>query len=184
LGLSVERSKCHEGNENNKLPLVVRNCIDFLQENLQSDQLYKTEGPKTKIQHLKRCYNNRETYNLEELDVATASTLLKTFIQELPEPILTTELITRFEEVSAIPDVSEQSKELEILVEQLPKCNQVLLKWLARHFSAVISNEKSNKLNAQNLAVLLSSALSMSHRLFFTILCHADTLFSDVELTK
>lgn len=180
LGLAVERSKCHDGI---KLPLVVRNCIDYLQENLNSDQIYKTEGMKTRIQNLKKCYNNRQPIT-DDFDVATASTLLKTYISELPEPILTTELIARFEEVSASPDVTTQAKEFSLLIDQLPKVNQVLLAWITRHLSAVINQGKSNKLNAQSLAVLLSPILQMSHRLLITLLCHADLLFADVQLEK
>lgn len=180
LGLAVERSKCHDGV---KLPLVVRDCIDFLQENLNSDQIYKVEGVKTRIQNLKKCYNNRDPIT-EVMDVATASSLLKTYISELPEPILTTELIARFEEVSASPDVTEQAKEFSLLIDQLPKVNQVLLAWITRHLSAVINHGKSNKLNAQSLAVLLSPILQMSHRLLITLLCHADLLFADVHLQK
>lgn len=164
--------------------MVVRNCIDYLQEHgLQSEQIYKTEGVKTRLLHLKKCYNNREIQG-EELDVPTACSLLKTFIQELPEPILTTELTTRFEEASALAEVAEQAEELESLIDQLPKCNHVLLAWLSRHLSMVIDNEKHNKLNAQSLAVLLSPVLQMSHRLLITILCHAETLFADFELEK
>jgi RalA-binding protein 1 len=180
LGLAVERSKCHDGV---KLPLVVRDCIDFLQENLSSDQIYKVEGVKTRIQNLKKCYNNRDPIT-EVMDVATASSLLKTYISDLPEPILTTELIARFEEVSASPDVTTQAKEFSLLIDQLPKVNQVLLAWISRHLSAVINHGKSNKLNAQSLAVLLSPILQMSHRLLITLLCHADLLFADVELKK
>lgn len=181
LGLAVERSRCHD---DVKIPLVVRDCIDFLQEHgLLSEQVYKTEGVKTRLAHLKKCYNNRESQG-EELDVPTACSLLKAYLQELPEPILTTELTTRFEEASALPEVSTQAEELEQLIEQLPKCNQVLLAWLSRHFSNVIDNEKHNKLNAQTLAVLLSPVLQMSHRLMITILCHAETLFAEVELNK
>lgn len=181
LGLAVERSRCHD---DVKIPLVVRNCIDYLQEHgLQSEQVYKTEGVKTRLAHLKKCYNNRESQG-EELDVPTACSLLKAYLQELPEPILTTELTTRFEEASALPEVSTQAAELELLIEQLPKSNRVLLAWLSRHFSNVIDHEKHNKLNAQSLAVLLSPVLQMSHRLMITILCHAETLFAEVELNK
>lgn len=181
LGLAVERSRCHDGV---KIPLVVRECIDFMQEHgLQSEQIYKTEGVKTRLAHLKKCYNNRESRD-EEFDVPTACSLLKIYLQELPEPILTTELTTRFEEASALPEVAKQAEELESLIDQLPNCNQILLAWLSRHFSCVIDNEKHNKLNAQSLAVLLSPVLQMSHRLMITILCHAETLFVDVELNK
>jgi RalA-binding protein 1 len=180
LGLAVERSKCHDGI---KLPLVVRNCIDYLQDNLNSEQIYKVEGLKNRIQNLKKCYNNREPLT-EEMDVATASTLLRTYISELPEPILTTELTARFEEVSALPEVTTQAKEFSMLIDQLPKVNQVLLAWISRHLSAVINHGKSNKINAQSLAVLLSPILQMSHRLLITLLCHADLLFADVHLEK
>lgn len=200
LGLAVERSRCHDGV---KIPLVVRDCIDFLQEHgLHSEQIYKTEGVKTRLQHLRKCYNNRESQS-DELDVPTACSLLKSYLQgnlrfarflsnsdcllypaELPEPILTTELTTRFEEASALPEVAKQAVELVLLIEQLPKCNLVLLAWLSRHFSNVIDNEKHNKLNAQSLAVLLSPVLQMSHRLMITILCHAETLFAEFELHK
>lgn len=181
LGLAVERSRCHD---NVKLPLVVRECLDYLQEyGLNSEQIYRTEGLKTRLQNLRKCYNNRESHG-EELDVPTACSLLKMYLQELPEPILTTELMTRFEEVGALPDVGQQAEELTQLIDQLPKCNRVLLSWLAKHFSMVIDNEKQNKLNAQSLAVLLSPVLQLSHRLMITILCHAETIFADVQLHK
>lgn len=181
LGLAVERSRCHDGI---KIPLVVRNCIDYLHEHgLHSEQIYRTEGVKTRLAYLKKCYNNRESQG-EELDVPTACSLLKIYLQELPEPILTTEICNKFEEASALPEVAEQADELESLIDQLPNCNQVLLAWLSRHFSTVIDNEKHNKLNAQSLAVLLSPVLQMSHRLMITLLCHAETLFADVELNK
>lgn len=181
LGLAVERSRCHD---HIKLPLVVRDCIDHLQEHaLSSEQIYKTEGVKTRLANLKKAYNNRESSG-EELDIPTACSLLKAYLSDLQEPILTTELTTRFEEASALPDVNQQAEELERLIDQLPNCNQVLLAWLFRHFSDVINNEKANKLNAQSLAVLLSPVLQMSHRLMITILCHAETLFADVELSK
>lgn len=181
LGLAVERSRCHDGID---IPFVVRSCIDYLQEHgLKSEQIYKTDGVKTRLSHLKKCFNSRESQT-EEFDVPTACSLLKIYLQELPEPILTTELTTRYEEASALPDVSKQALELESLLDQLPKVNRVLLAWLLLHFSNVIDNEKHNKLNAQSLAVLLSPVLQMSHRLMITLLCHAETLFADVQLFK
>ena len=92
--------------------------------------------------------------------------------------------MARFEEVASHPQVTKQQEELEQLLKQLPSCNKVLLSWLLRHFDAVIQQEKSNKMNAQSLAMLLSPPLQMSHRLLVTLLCHCSTLFADVELFK
>ncbi|XP_053694277.1 ralA-binding protein 1 isoform X2 [Sabethes cyaneus] len=182
LGLAVERSRCHD---TINLPLVVRDCIDYLQEyGLQSDQIYKVEAVKTKIQQLKKAYNSREGSCVDEFDVPIACGLLKLFLRELPEPILTTDLSTRFEEVASHSEVSQQEQELLSLIDQLPSCNRTLLAWIVLHLDAVTQNESYTKMNAQNTAMLLSPTLQMSHRLFVAILCHCNSLFADTKLLK
>lgn len=82
LGLAVVRSHCHD---NVNLPLIVRDCIDYLQEyGLHNEQIYKVDVVKTKLQHLKCLYNNREMVPASEFDISTACSLLKLFIQWVP----------------------------------------------------------------------------------------------------
>lgn len=181
LDISVERSRCHDGTD---LPLVIRDCIDYLQDHLNSENIHKSDGNKSRLQQLKKNYNNRES-NIQDLDVPTASGLLKLFLKELPEPILTIDLLPRFEEAASLPTTSEQEKELKALIDnQLPHLNRTLLSWILLHLDAVTQNEKSHKLNAQNLAVLLSPALQMSHRLLITLLCYCSNLFESLQLSK
>lgn len=78
LSVAVERSRCHDGVE---LPLVVRDCIDYLQEHLQNEHIHKSDGSKTRLQQLKKLYNNRESSGIQDFDVATASALLKMFLK-------------------------------------------------------------------------------------------------------
>lgn len=79
ISLATERSHCHDGID---LPLVVRDCIDYLQESaLKSEQIYKVEPVKTRLQQYKRLYNNRERQPTDELDVPTACGLLKLFLR-------------------------------------------------------------------------------------------------------
>lgn len=78
LGLAVERSRCHD---HVNLPLIVRDCIDYLQENgLQSEQIYKTETVKQRLQQLKKLYNNRES-DTADFDIPTACGLLKLYLK-------------------------------------------------------------------------------------------------------
>lgn len=79
LGLAVERSRCHD---QINLPLVVRDCIDYLQEHgLLSPELYKVDTGKVRLQQLKRLYNNRESSGTDDWDVPTACGLLKLFFK-------------------------------------------------------------------------------------------------------
>lgn len=104
--------------------------------------------------------------------------------REMPEPLLTTDLSMRFEEAASQPTVTQQETELLTLIPQLPSYNQTLLAWTIKHFDSVLQHEKINKMNAQSLAMLLSPALQMSHRLMVCILCHCSSLFEDTVLHK
>lgn len=79
LGLAIVRSRCHD---NVNLPLVIRDCIDYLQEHgLSSEAIYKIEASKTRLQQLKRVYNNRESTGTADWDVPTACGMLKLFFK-------------------------------------------------------------------------------------------------------
>lgn len=79
LHLAVERSCCHDGVE---LPLVVRDCIDYVEEHgMNVDGLYKVPGVKSKVQHLKKLYNQREPVNISEFEPTVATSLLILFLR-------------------------------------------------------------------------------------------------------
>uniref|UniRef100_A0A1B6DNC9 Rho-GAP domain-containing protein n=1 Tax=Clastoptera arizonana TaxID=38151 RepID=A0A1B6DNC9_9HEMI len=182
LAVAVERNRCHDGVE---IPVVVRDCIDLVQEiGLNVEGIYKVSGIKSRVQIVRRLYNLRETVLLADYDLPVATSLLKLFLRELPEPILTNDLVSRFEEAAAIKDVSTREAEMKFLIEKLPKCNYVLLAWVVKHLDNVSSHEKYNKMNAQTLAITLSPVFHMSQRLLSALLCHCDTIFPGLKLTK
>lgn len=182
VNLSTDFSRCHDGID---IPLVVRDCIDYLQEHgLKSEQIYKVEPVKGRLQIFKKSYNNHESRNSDEFDIPTACGLLKLFLKELPEPILTTDLTSQFEEASAKSGTKQQEDLLVTLIQLLPQYNRTLLGWIFLHFESVINNEKHNKMNAQSLAMLLSPVLQMSHRLMMCLLIHSSKLFNGVELIR
>lgn len=79
LHLAVERSRCHDGVE---LPLVARDCIDFVEEHgMNIEGLYKVLGVKSKVQYLKKLYNNREPVNISEFEPTIATSLLILFLR-------------------------------------------------------------------------------------------------------
>lgn len=86
LHLAVERSCCHDGVE---LPLVVRDCIDYVEEHgMNVEGLYKVPGVKSKVQHLKKLYNHRETVNISEFEPTVATSLLILFLRFVSLEIL------------------------------------------------------------------------------------------------
>ena len=79
LHLAVERSRCHDGVE---LPLVVRDSIDYVEEfGMNTEGLYRVPGVKSKVQHLKKLYNQREPVNMSEFEPTVATSLLILFLR-------------------------------------------------------------------------------------------------------
>ncbi|KAG5317456.1 RLIP protein, partial [Pseudoatta argentina] len=183
LHLAVERSYCHDGV---KLPLVVRDCIDYVEEHgMNVEGLYKVPGVKSKIQHLKKLYNNRELVNISEFEPTVATSLLILFLRELPEPVLeSSETISRFEQAASTKDVAQREAQLVQLTQQLPECNRILLAWVILHLDNVTTREKTTKMNAQTISMTLSPVLQMSHRLLLALLFHCKALFPNIQLTK
>lgn len=183
LYLAVERSRCHDGVE---LPLVVRDCIDYVEEcGMNIEGLYKVPGVKSKVQYLKKLYNQREAVNIVEYEPTIATSLLILFLRELPEPVLeNSETISRFEQAASTKEVAQREAQLLHLTQQLPECNRVLLAWVILHLDHVTAREKTTKMNAQTISMTLSPVLQMSHRLLTALLFHCKALFPNVQLTK
>ncbi|KAM0730642.1 RalA-binding protein 1 [Formica fusca] len=183
LHLAIERSCCHDGI---KLPLVVRDCIDYVEEHgMNVEGLYKVPGVKSKVQYLKKLYNHREPVNISEFEPTVATSLLILFLRELPEPVLeNSETISRFEQAASTKDVEQREAQLAQLTQQLPECNRILLAWVILHLDHVTMREKTTKMNAQTISMTLSPVLQMSHRLLLALFFHCKALFPNIQLTK
>ena len=68
---------------------------------LTCEGIYRISGVKSKVQQLKDAYNRGLPVNLAEHDPNTVASLLKIFLRELPESVLTSALVPRFEQASS-----------------------------------------------------------------------------------
>ncbi|CAH0731948.1 unnamed protein product, partial [Brenthis ino] len=181
LQQSVERSRCHD---DTGLPLVVRDSIDYLQAyGIKSNQIYRAEPDKIKLQQLRKLYTDRGPTFPYHWDVSVACAILKSFISELPDSILTQELHGQFEQATAMAEPQREAT-LAALVARLPAPHHALLAWLMKHFEHVVANEQVNHVNIQTIATAMGPALNMSLNLLTYLITKADKLFPDVRLTK
>jgi len=182
LETAVERNKCHDGVN---LPVVVRECVDYIEsEGLTVEGIYRSSGVKSKITKLKAAYNSRQVVKLGNYEPAVVASLFKLFLRELPEPVLTNQLGHKFEEVSQMKIYTDRRDGLLRLLQELPECNRVLIQWVFVHMGHVIANEKMNKMTLQNVSIVLSPTMRISHRVLNCIFEHHAALFSNVKLLR
>ncbi|XP_029824048.3 ralA-binding protein 1 isoform X1 [Ixodes scapularis] len=179
---ALERNPSHDGVE---LPALVRECIDYIEEHgMTCEGIYRMSGVKSKVQQLRARCNRHESLCLSEHEPHVVASLLKQFLRELPDPVLTSELCPKFEEAASIKDETKRVEAIQRLIEQLPNPNRLLLSWVFVHMTNVIRMEKHNKMNLQNVSIVLSPSMQISHRVLHALFSHASIFFKDVQLKK
>lgn len=113
------------------------------------------------MDELKAAYDREESPSLEEHEPNTVASLLKQYLRDLPENLLTKELMPRFEEACGRATEAEKVQELQRLLRELPECNHLLLSWLIVHMDHVIAKELETKMNIQNISIVLSPTVQV-----------------------
>lgn len=98
---------------------------------------------------------------MEEYEPNTVASLLKQYLRDLPENLLTKELMPRFEEACGRTTEMEKVQEFQRLLQELPECNHLLISWLIVHMDHVIAKELETKMNIQNISIVLSPTVQV-----------------------
>ncbi|XP_020042230.1 ralA-binding protein 1 isoform X1 [Castor canadensis] len=182
LADAVERTMMYDGV---RLPAVFRECVDYMEKyGMKCEGIYRVSGIKSKVDELKAAYDREESPNLEEYEPNTVASLLKQYLRDLPENLLTKELMPRFEEACGRTTETEKVQEFQHLLKELPECNYVLISWLIVHMDHVIAKELETKMNIQNISIVLSPTVQISNRVLYVLFTHAQEFFGNVVLKQ
>ncbi|XP_008419239.1 protein FAM13B isoform X4 [Poecilia reticulata] len=136
----VTRAHTVSGHE---VPALVKHIVDYIEEHGQLDLegLFLVNGNAERVDWLRQRYDSGEEVELEkEADLASAVSLLRLFLQELPEPVIPTALqghiLQLYQDYS---NEEELCRNLKYLLQQLPHVNYGLLRFLCRFLSSVAS---------------------------------------------
>ncbi|XP_057671604.1 rho GTPase-activating protein 8 isoform X1 [Diorhabda carinulata] len=144
------------------IPPVVTQCIEYLDQPdaLETEGIFRRSANANKVRSLKEIANSGQ--NLTFDDPHDAAVLLKKFLRELKEPLLTFELYDEILQFQSWNN-DERLRLVSILVmEKLPEDNYKVLKYIIRFLSRVMERSDLNKMNAQNLAVVFGPNLVWS----------------------
>ncbi|XP_068736208.1 ralA-binding protein 1-A-like isoform X1 [Montipora capricornis] len=168
-----------------ELPRVFREGLAHIDENcLEVEGIYRVSGTKSKVDILKESYDQGKTVNLHDFEAEAVASLVKLYLRELPENILTAALLPKFNELSGMQDKNEQLEKVKQLLPELPSCNRTLLAWLFTHMSHVMEKYSSNRMNLQNIGIVLSPTMNVGHGVLFIFLNYVNELFPDTKITK
>lgn len=104
--------------------------------------------------------NRNEPIDFHQLNnVHLAAVLLKTFLRELPEPVMTFHL---YADILAVDDVTPDQRTAAVrkIVQQLPEPNYSLLCYVFKFLTQVMVKSDVNLMNAGNLAIVFGPNLA------------------------
>ncbi|BES92187.1 RhoGAP [Nesidiocoris tenuis] len=150
--------------ENHKVPLVFQKVLGELERRcIWEEGLLRLGGNSQRVDAL--CSKlEREFYSRPEVAdhlIATAAphdlaTCLKKLLRQLPQPLLTNQLINTFYQAHDLPECVPA---LNLLVLLLPPEHRATLHALLLFLSSVINNSVQNKMSSQNVAMIMAPSL-------------------------
>ncbi|XP_054278809.1 rho GTPase-activating protein 8-like [Macrosteles quadrilineatus] len=161
FGVSLQFIK--ENHDREVIPPLVRQCVEYLStpDALETEGLFRRSANVSKVKELQAKVNQGQPIEFNG-DVHIAAVLLKTFLRELEEPIMTFDLYDEITQFQSVPN-DERPRHVKILIlEKLPEDNYQVLKYIVRFLSKVMDRCDLNKMTSSNLAVVFGPNLVWS----------------------
>ncbi|RMZ90628.1 hypothetical protein DV736_g2142, partial [Chaetothyriales sp. CBS 134916] len=152
--------------DNSAVPHIVYRCIEAVDlHGLHSEGLYRISGSAPTIMELRQQFDhdasqvdfrNPAAY---KNDIASVTTLLKHFLRDLPDPLLTSAAYGQFIRAAQIDNDDIRRDSLHAIINSLPDPNYATLRVLTIHLHRVAQHAERNRMTAQNLAICFGPTL-------------------------
>ncbi|XP_070595805.1 rho GTPase-activating protein 44 isoform X1 [Erythrolamprus reginae] len=158
FGKPLEEHLAVSGRE---IAFPIEACVTMLLEcGMQEEGLFRVAPSASKLKKLKAaldcCVVDVQEYSADPHAIAGA---LKSYLRELPEPLMTFEL---YEEWILASNIQDQDKRLQALwnaLEKLPKASYNNLRYLIKFLANLTEYQDANKMTPSNIAIVLGPNL-------------------------
>ncbi|KAL6860889.1 RhoGAP domain-containing protein [Trichoderma novae-zelandiae] len=166
------------------VPIVVAKCGVFLKEKATSvEGIFRLNGSEKRIKELKTIFDSPDRYgkglSWEGYTVHDAATVLRRYLNDLPEPVVPLDLYEKFRDplrgatkqavgdtdgpqfVENFDEAAAIAKYQQVITE-LPPLNKQLLLYILDLLAVFAAKSDENRMNSQNLAAIFQPGM-LSH---------------------
>ncbi|CAO3622995.1 unnamed protein product [Cunninghamella blakesleeana] len=191
------------------IPVVIQRCIDYLDiHGIYEVGIYRIPGSTTAVNRLREQFESDGDVDFFKSlpEPHVVGTLLKMYLRELPEPLISLSIIQQYNdeinlflksqtddenienkspsnvfESPTTPELPTITMDLlntvKNITEQLPTVNQQVLAYLCKHLKHISSYSTENKMSTSNLAVIFIPTLGIGRLLFHCFIDHYNDVF-------
>ncbi|XP_059388048.1 rho GTPase-activating protein 17-like isoform X1 [Carassius carassius] len=151
----------HLKRSSREIALPIEACIMMLLETgMKEEGLFRIAAGASKLKKLKAALDC-STSQLEEFysDPHAVAGALKSYLRELPEPLMTYQLYDEWIQASNVPDPDKRLQALWVTCDQLPKNNKANFRYLIKFLAKLAQESDVNKMTPSNIAIVLGPNL-------------------------
>ncbi|KOX67551.1 Rho GTPase-activating protein 17 [Melipona quadrifasciata] len=151
---------------NRKIALPIQLCVSaLLRLGMEEEGLFRIAGAASKSRRIKlsldACCLTLPTA-LEYKDPHVIAGALKSYLRELPEPLLTYKLYSEWMAAAKITQNETRLRALWEVLHKLPPANLENLRFLIKFLAVLTKNQDVNKMSPQNIAIVIAPNLIWS----------------------
>nr|XP_022319844.1 uncharacterized protein LOC111122377 isoform X3 [Crassostrea virginica] len=148
------------------IPSIVTKCLTEIEKRgIMIKGIYRMSGVKSKVESLcSKFEKDPDSVNLDDEHPNVISNVLKLYLRQLPEPLLSFKLYSNFIQVAkdnmgGVLDEEDTVNKLGDLASQLPYSNFKTCAMLIHHLSRIASYSSTNQMTASNLGIVFGPTL-------------------------
>uniref|UniRef100_A0A671YXG7 Uncharacterized protein n=1 Tax=Sparus aurata TaxID=8175 RepID=A0A671YXG7_SPAAU len=148
----------------NPVPKVVELLLMHVELNgLYTEGIYRKSGSACRARELHQILEtDPEGTSLDNYPIHTITGLVKRWLRELPDPLMTFSLYNDFLHAVELPERAEKIKAVYQKVDELPPANFNTLERLIFHLVRVTKEEAHNKMSPSSLAIVFAPCILRS----------------------
>ncbi|XP_041647067.1 unconventional myosin-IXb isoform X3 [Cheilinus undulatus] len=160
-GLHFGVRVCHLVSEKNPVPMVLEMMLEHVEmQGLYTEGIYRKSGSANRIKELhQRLETDPHLVCLEDYPIHTVTGLVKQWLRELPDPLMTFTHYNDFLHAVELPEKQEQLHAIYKVLEELPSANFNTLERLVFHLVRVCKEEAHNRMSPNSLAIVFAPCI-------------------------
>lgn len=152
-----------------RIPVKIDQLITKIEmHGLYAEGIYRKSGVTSKIKELKGKMSDilqaSAEIDYESYNVHVLANVLKTFLRDMPEPLLSFDRYDDFLRASELSEPTERVSTLMSLIKKLPTSHHALLERLVFHLALVAQREQYNRMSASSLAIVFAPCVLRTNR--------------------
>uniref|UniRef100_A0A7N6AA28 Myosin IXB n=1 Tax=Anabas testudineus TaxID=64144 RepID=A0A7N6AA28_ANATE len=152
---------CRLVSEKNPVPMVLEMMLEHVEiHGLYVEGIYRKSGSSNRMKELyQRLENDPHLVCLEDYPIHTVTGLVKQWLRELPDPLMTFTRYNDFLHAVELPEKEEQLLAIYKVLEELPTANFNTLERLVFHLVRVYKEEAHNRMSPNSLAIVFAPCI-------------------------